>query len=138
MFNNKKKVTTVITAAAFALSAVGGVAFAQRAGSAEAALYKGADRQQHLIDGAKKEGELLLYTSLSVDDLSELTAAFEKKYGIKVKVWRSGGENVVQRAVPKAAPIVSTPTWLKPMACNWNRCAARSCCRKSTRLIRAN
>jgi iron(III) transport system substrate-binding protein len=100
MFNNKKKFITVVIAATFALSAIGGAAFAQRAGGAEsAALYKGADRQQHLIDGAKKEGELLLYTSLSVDDLGELTSAFEKKYGIKVRVWRSGGENVVQRAV---------------------------------------
>jgi iron(III) transport system substrate-binding protein len=99
MFKNKRKFNSIVIAAAFALSAAGGAAFAQSAGSAEAALYKGADRQQHLIDGAKKEGELLLYTSLSVDDLAQLTAAFEKKYGIKVKLWRSGGENVVQRVV---------------------------------------
>ncbi|HEY4318272.1 MAG TPA: extracellular solute-binding protein [Herbaspirillum sp.] len=100
MFNNNKKFVAAAVAVSFALLAIGGGAFAQqRAGSAEAALYKGADRQKHLVEGAKKEGELLLYTSLSVDDLAELTAAFEKKYGIKIKVWRSGGENVVQRAV---------------------------------------
>ncbi|RXZ36939.1 extracellular solute-binding protein [Oxalobacteraceae bacterium CAVE-383] len=102
MLNNKKKTIAAAMAGSLALLAIGGAAFSQRAGGAEAALpalYKGADRQKHLLEGAKKEGELLLYTSLSVDDLAELTAAFEKKYGIKVKVWRSGGENVVQRAV---------------------------------------
>jgi iron(III) transport system substrate-binding protein len=103
MFNNKKKFISIVIAGAIAFLATGGTAFSQQppppGSAAEAALYKGADRQQHLVDGAKKEGELLLYTSLSVDDLSELTAAFEKKYGIKVKVWRSGGENIVQRAV---------------------------------------
>lgn len=70
--------------------------------SAEAAGYKGADRQQRLVAGAKKEGELLIYTSAPVDDMAVLTAAFEKKYGVKVKVWRAGSENVLQRAVSEA------------------------------------
>lgn len=67
--------------------------------SAVAASYQGADRQQRLIEGAKKEGELLVYTSAPVDDMAAVTAAFEKKYGVRVKVWRAGSENVLQRAV---------------------------------------
>ena len=67
--------------------------------SLEAATYAGADRQQHLVDAARKEGELMIYTSVPVDDMAVLTAAFEKKYGIKVKVWRAGSEKVLQRAV---------------------------------------
>jgi iron(III) transport system substrate-binding protein len=79
------------------LFVTGGAALAQS--SAQAALYKGADRQQRLVEGAKKEGELLLYTSAPVDDVAVLTAAFEKKYGVKVKVWRASSEKVLQRTV---------------------------------------
>jgi iron(III) transport system substrate-binding protein len=100
VFNYKKKfISIVIPTAVATIFSLYSIASAQNTGSAEAAGYKGADRQQHLIDGAKKEGELMLYTSLPVEDMSVLTAAFEKKYGIKVKVWRSSSENVLQRAM---------------------------------------
>ena len=65
----------------------------------DAANYQGPDRQQRLLEGAKKEGELQLYTSTPADEISVLIAAFEKKYGIKVKLWRSGSDMVVQRMV---------------------------------------
>ena len=65
----------------------------------EAAVYQGADRQQRLLDGAKKEGELMIYSSTPADDMAALTAAFEKKYGSKVKLWRSGSDKVLQRVV---------------------------------------
>ena len=70
--------------------------------AAKIALSQGADRQQRLVEGAKKEGELTLYTSAPVDDVVVLTEAFEKKYGVKVKVWRAGSEKVLQRAVTEA------------------------------------
>jgi iron(III) transport system substrate-binding protein len=66
------------------------------------ALYRGTDRQQRLVDGAKKERELNFYSSLVVEDLTAIAAAFEKKYGIKVKYWRASSEKVVQRAVTEA------------------------------------
>jgi iron(III) transport system substrate-binding protein len=69
---------------------------------ADVATYSGADRAQKLLDGAKKEGTLTLYTSATVEDMKVLTDAFEKKYGIKTQVWRASGENVVQRAVVEA------------------------------------
>jgi len=61
--------------------------------------YEGADRLQKLIPAAKKEGSFMLYTSFAEKDLPRLTAAFEKRYGIKVIVWRSASEKVLQRAV---------------------------------------
>src|SRR6267142_905107 len=61
--------------------------------------YEGADRLQKALPAAKKEGTLLLYTSFAEKDLPPLTAAFEKRYGVKVNVWRAASEKVLQRAV---------------------------------------
>ena len=82
-------------------------AFAQAAAPAAGpmatlAQYTGADRMDRLIAGAKKEGKLNIYTSAPTDDIGALIAAFEKKYGVKVNVWRSGSENVLQRTVTEA------------------------------------
>ncbi|MDB5990180.1 MAG: futA [Herbaspirillum sp.] len=62
-------------------------------------MYRGADRDQQLLEQARKEGTLTLYTSLSTNESVPLTAAFEKKYGIKVSLWRTTSDKVVQRAV---------------------------------------
>ena len=70
--------------------------------SASIAIYTGADRMQRLIDGAKKEGEITIYTSAPSDDMTALTAAFEKKYGIKAKVWRASSEKVLGRGITEA------------------------------------
>jgi iron(III) transport system substrate-binding protein len=64
--------------------------------------YQGADREQFLAQGAKKEGEVMLYTSLVPEDLTQLAAAFEGKYGVKLKTWRANSEKVLQRAVTEA------------------------------------
>jgi len=71
-------------------------------GQADIATYQGADRTQKLIEGAKKEGRLTIYSSATVEDLAALTSAFEKKYGIKVQVWRASSENIIQRAATEA------------------------------------
>jgi iron(III) transport system substrate-binding protein len=63
------------------------------------AAYEGADRTQKLIEGAKKEGTLTMYTSAPVDDMKILTDAFDQKYGVKVRLWRGSSENVLQRGV---------------------------------------
>ena len=70
--------------------------------AAEVGLYAGPDRLRKLIEGAKKEGELNLYTSAQSDDMGVLVAAYEKKYGVKVSVWRASSEKVLQRAVAEA------------------------------------
>ncbi len=76
---------------------------AARGSMAEIAGYEGADRMQRLVDGAKKEGNLSIYTSAQGDDMGALVAGFEKKYpGIKVTTWRAGSEKVLQRAITEA------------------------------------
>jgi iron(III) transport system substrate-binding protein len=81
-----------------------GLAAAQGGASstADIAAYAGPDRAEKLIAGAKKEGTVTVYTSANVDDMAVVTAAFEKKYGVKVRVWRGSSENVVQRSVTEA------------------------------------
>jgi iron(III) transport system substrate-binding protein len=64
--------------------------------------YEGPDREKMLLQGAKKEGALMLYTSLVPEDITAISAAFEKKYGVKLKVWRANSEKVLQRAVTEA------------------------------------
>ena len=61
-----------------------------------------AERDAQLADKARKEGALTLYTSMQLVDSRPLTEAFEKKYGIKVALWRSSGEKVAQRVVTEA------------------------------------
>src|SRR5437899_1827362 len=48
---------------------------------------------------AKKEGMLTLYTTIAEKDLPAIVGPFEKKYGIKVNVWRAGTDKVLQRTV---------------------------------------
>ena len=70
--------------------------------AADAGLYAGPDRLGKVIEGAKKEKELNLYTSAQSDDMGALVSAYEKKYGVKVNVWRASSEKVLQRAVAEA------------------------------------
>ena len=74
-------------------------ALAQGARLEEIAVYEGADRASRLAEGAKREGELMVYSSLPVDDNNALTDAFEKKHGVKVKVWRGGSEDLLRRTL---------------------------------------
>ena len=70
--------------------------------AADVGLYSGPDRLSKLVEGAKKEKELNLYTSAQSDDMGVLVGAYEKKYGVKVSVWRASSEKVLQRAVAEA------------------------------------
>jgi iron(III) transport system substrate-binding protein len=88
-------------AAFAAASLVAAAAVAQPAGIA-LATYDGPDRLQKLVEGAKKEAALTIYTSAPVDDMKPLADAFEKKYGVKVTVWRSSSEKVLQRGLAEA------------------------------------
>ena len=65
-------------------------------------LYQGADRDQRLVEQARKEGQVLLYSTMTVADGKILATAFEKKYGVRVVHWRSGAERIVNRAISEA------------------------------------
>jgi iron(III) transport system substrate-binding protein len=69
---------------------------------AKLASYNGPDREHVLVEGAKKEGGLTLYTSQQLADTNPIIEAFEKKYGLKVTVWRAGPDAVVPRVVNEA------------------------------------
>ena len=59
-------------------------------------------RHQRLVEGAKKEGSLLFYTTTPVEYATLLIEPFEKKYGVKVNVWRARSELILQRVVNEA------------------------------------
>ena len=63
------------------------------------ALYEGADRHQRLVAAAKKEGSLLLYTTIAATTMEKIAADFARKYGVKVHSWRAGTNKVLQRVL---------------------------------------
>lgn len=65
-------------------------------------MNQGADRDKRILDGAKKERRVLVYTSLNTKDSHPIAVEFEKKYGVKLEIWRSSSEKVLQRAVTEA------------------------------------
>jgi ABC-type Fe3+ transport system substrate-binding protein len=63
-------------------------------------LYKGADREQKLIEGAKKEGQVVIYAAMIVNQaMRPIAEKFGKKYPfIKLTYWRADSEDIVQKA----------------------------------------
>jgi iron(III) transport system substrate-binding protein len=62
----------------------------------------GPDRMTRLIAGAQRDGALTLYTAAVLEHMSAVADAFEKKYGVKVSIWRGGSEEILQRTVMEA------------------------------------
>ena len=87
-----------ITGALLVAAAIAPPAAAQ-SGLADLAAYAGADRTTRLIEGAKKEGAVTVYGSTPVEDMALIIAAFEAKYGLKVRLWRGGPEDLLRRGV---------------------------------------
>ncbi len=68
-----------------------GLAFTSRAA---------AQSEDELIRGAKKEGQVLFWSSMRIEDSRALVAGFEAKYPfLKVDIFRAGGEQIVNRAI---------------------------------------
>jgi iron(III) transport system substrate-binding protein len=63
--------------------------------------YKGPDRQKVLEDSARKEGAVVIYSGMIVNQLLRpLTGAFEKKYPfIKTTYWRGDGNQVLVKVL---------------------------------------
>lgn len=70
--------------------------------AAEIARYSGSDRTQRLIEGAKKEGLVTIYSSAVIADTNAIIQAFEKKYGMRVRLWRGSSDDILRRAVTEA------------------------------------
>ena len=59
-----------------------------------------AQSEDELIRGAKKEGKVVFWSSMRIDDSKALAAGFEARYPfIKVDIFRAGGEQIVNRAM---------------------------------------
>ncbi|HUF41441.1 MAG TPA: extracellular solute-binding protein [Verrucomicrobiae bacterium] len=70
---------------------------------AELALYQGADREQNLIEGAKKEGQLVFYTS-NTWIAGPVSQEFAKRYPfIKANVWRNDSKSILKRLTEEHA-----------------------------------
>lgn len=67
-----------------AMSALPASAPAQSPTLAELAMYSGPDRTQRLIAGAKKEGVLNIYSSMTIGDMKVVVDGFMKMYGVKI------------------------------------------------------
>ena len=67
--------------------------------SADILTYTGSDRTAKLIAGAKKEGQLTLYTALTVNQaVRPLIAGFMAKYPfIKMEYWRGSSRKIAQK-----------------------------------------
>jgi iron(III) transport system substrate-binding protein len=68
----------------------------------ELVAYTGPDRQKLILEGAKAEGKIFWYTSLS-GNYREVVDAFKKKYPeIQIEVYRAGSTDVAQRLLSEA------------------------------------
>ena len=95
--NARMKLNLAVSALLLACS---GATLAQTA--SEPSGYSGPDRTERLIAGAKKEGSVTVYTTTPNEYMRMLTDGFEKKYGVKVVVWRGLSEQVLQRTLTEA------------------------------------
>ena len=75
------------------------VPFASAQSFAELASDDNPSRHERLVKAAKKEGSLTLYTSNAAETIKLLSADFEKRYGVRVNVWRASSVKVLQRMV---------------------------------------
>src|SRR4029453_13415758 len=74
---------------------------AQTKSVADLANYRGADREEMLKAGAKKEGKLVWYTSLTAH--RDIANIFEAKYpGVKVETYRAGPNDLTRRLLSEA------------------------------------
>ncbi len=69
---------------------------------AELALDTATERTARLAPAARKEGSIVVYTTVPPANLDRLAADFEKRYGVKLQVWRAGSDKVVARALAEA------------------------------------
>jgi iron(III) transport system substrate-binding protein len=66
---------------------------------AAVAAYHGPDRTARLVAGAKKEGELTVYSSLTPGDQIKLAQDFRDRYGVTIRFWRGSQSNILSRVM---------------------------------------
>ena len=95
--------------AALALMVHAGPVFAQA--SEDILTYKGQDRAQRLIEGAKKEGQVVIYSAMIVNQaMRPIAEKFGKKYPfVKLSYWRADSEDITAKlsAEVRASNVVA-------------------------------
>src|SRR3954464_3952872 len=86
---------------ALLLSGVLGAFSSSAATVEEIALMRSPNREKTLLDGARKEGKVSLYTGLIVDQVVRpLKYAFEKEYPfVQLEFFRANAERLAQRVL---------------------------------------
>src|SRR5215468_1764629 len=86
-------------AVAASIAVIVGSPLAHALTSEEIVNYRGSDRQQVLVEGARKEGQVVLYSALIVNQmLRPLAAGFMKKYPfIKMTYYRADSEELLAK-----------------------------------------
>src|ERR1700740_371463 len=81
-----------------------GQAAAQSAASDNPAMYRGPDREQRLLDDARREGEVTVYSSMIVDQaLRPIVDGFEAKYPfVKTKYVRDDPPQQLQKLMAES------------------------------------
>src|SRR6185295_15688850 len=75
------------------------VAFASTAGAQDILVSRAPDRAQAILDGGRKEGQVVLYSAAIVNQaLRPLAEAFMKTYPImKLTFWRGDTEEIIAK-----------------------------------------
>ncbi|HWH78883.1 MAG TPA: hypothetical protein VNT76_15985, partial [Candidatus Binatus sp.] len=55
-----------------------------------------------IVEAAKKEGEVVYYTTMTLDQSKLVADRFEKKYGVKATVFRTGGGPLLNKIFTEA------------------------------------
>src|SRR5260221_7333168 len=79
-------------------------ALAQGPDATSLSQLQGAEREQRLVAGPRREGEVSVFTSLVSEDMAALAAAFASRYGVQVKNLRAGTEKNPNSAVTGGRP----------------------------------
>ncbi|MGH7926893.1 MAG: extracellular solute-binding protein, partial [Candidatus Binatia bacterium] len=69
----------------------------------ELAAYTGADREKILLEGAKAEGKVVWYTSLTSTTYNGIVKAFTEKYPeVEIEVYRAGSKDIAPKILGEA------------------------------------
>lgn len=97
------KVFVVFLLAAFSWTTSGSAQDGKPMAIAELAAYNKPDREKVLYEGAKKEGKVMWYTSLTGGPNTEAPKVFEAKYpGLQLEVYRGDSDAIIQRVLQES------------------------------------
>ena len=67
-----------------------------------AAVWSQSPVNEKVLEAAKKEGQIVYYTTMTLDQSKTVVDRFEKKYGIRVNLFRTGGGPLLNKIMTEA------------------------------------